>query len=69
MNEIEGGARTLNVFTTPWFQVTIYQILRPLFSILDTTILTDFRLHACTVTIIYYQFRKNNIKLLYCLFL
>ena len=31
-------------------------ILRPLFSILDTTILTDFRLHACTVTIIYYQF-------------
>ncbi len=24
--------------------------------ILDTTILTDFRLHACTVTIIYYQF-------------
>ena len=46
MNEIEGGTRTLNAFTTPWFQVTIYQILRPLFSILDTTILTDFRLHA-----------------------
>ena len=68
MNEIEGGTRTLNAFTTP-VQVTIYQILRPLFSILDTTILTDFRLHACTVTIIYYQFRKNNIKLLYCLFL
>jgi len=42
MNEIEGGTRTLNAFTTPLFQVTIYQILRPLFSILDTTILTDF---------------------------
>lgn len=31
-------------------------ILRPLFSILDTTILADFAIHACTVTIIYYQF-------------
>lgn len=30
--------------------------LRCLCLILDTTILTDFRLHACTVTIIYYQF-------------
>lgn len=37
--------------------------------ILDTTILTDFRLHACTITIIYYQFCKNNIKLIYRLFL
>ena len=56
MNEIEGGTRTLNaLYDTLILQVTIYQILRPLFSILDTTILTDFRLHACTVTIIYYH--------------
>ena len=62
MNEIEGGARTLNVLYDTLISGTSL-------SILDTTILTDFRLHACTVTIIYYQFRKNNIKLLYCLFL
>ena len=46
MNEIEGGTRTLNAFTTPWFQVTIYQILRPLSLIIDTTILTDYRYSA-----------------------
>lgn len=39
MNEIEEGIRTLNAFTTPWFQVTIYQILRPLSLIIDNTIL------------------------------
>ncbi len=69
MNEIEGGTRTLNALYDTLISGNHLPILRPLFSILDTTILTDFRLHACTVTIIYYQFRKNNIKLLYCLFL
>ena len=39
MSEREGGTRTLNAFTTPWFQV-------PLFSILDTTILTDYHYSA-----------------------
>ena len=69
MNEIEGGTRTLNALYDALISGNHLPILRPLFSILDTTILTDFRLHACTVTSIYYQFRKNNIKLLYCLFL
>ena len=40
MNEIEGGTRTLNAL------YDTYQILRPLFSILDTTILTDYRYSA-----------------------
>lgn len=34
----------------------------------DTTILSVLKLHACTITIIYYQFTKNTIKLFYCLF-
>lgn len=43
MNEREGRGRTSKAITAPLaLQVTIYQILRPLFSILDTTILTDF---------------------------
>ncbi|WP_265482533.1 hypothetical protein [Streptococcus mitis] len=39
MNEIEGGARTLNVLYDTLISGTSL-------SILDTTILTDFRLHA-----------------------
>lgn len=34
----------------------------------DTTILSVLKLHACTITIIYYQFAKNTIKLFHCLF-
>lgn len=42
----ERDSNPQRLYDTLVFQVTIYQILRPLFSILDTTILTDFRLHA-----------------------
>ena len=34
------------LYDTLILQVTIYQILRPLYLIIDNTILTDFRLHA-----------------------
>lgn len=61
MNEIEEGTRTLNAFTTPWFQVTIYQILRPLFSILDTTILSELQNCANKYHFFLYGFVKFNL--------
>ena len=51
----EGGTRTLNALYDTLISGNHLPILRPLFSIPYTTILTDFRLHDCTVTIIYYH--------------
>lgn len=59
MNEIEGGARTLNAFTTPWFQVTIYQILRPLYLIIDNTILPCKLSHFLAI---YLQISPENLR-------
>ena len=61
MNKIEEGTLTLNAFTAPWFRVTIYQILRPLFSILDTTILSELQNCANKYHFFLYGFVKFNL--------
>ena len=46
MNEIEGRTRTLNALYDTLISGNHLPILRPLFSILDTTILTDYHYSA-----------------------